>query len=269
MVERDGLLSIRKQCALLGVSRSRLYYRPLINDESELANRISELYEGSGCRYGYRKIQAALLDQNILINKKKVQRIMGVLELKGLAPKRRLTGLATQTGHRIYPYLLDGLVITERDQVWATDITYIKIPGKFMYLIAIIDLYSRYVVTYGITHSLDKEFYVCVLQQALNKSRPQIFNSDQGCQFTSHDFVNLLLQNNIAISMDHKGRCFDNIYIERFWRTLKQEAIYYYRPETIDELVKCISSFIHWYNHERKHQALCYQTPAQRYEVNI
>jgi putative transposase len=264
LVDRESDLSLRRQCQLLGISRSRLYGTSILSDESETANHIIEIYGQSGCRYGYRKVHASLQSQGMVINKKKVQRLMKELDIQGLYPKKR-QGTITDSSLQIYPYLLDNLLINQTNQVWATDITYIKLPNRFMCLIAIIDLYSRYIVAYGLSHSLDKEFYVYVLQQALKLAKPQIFNSDQGCQFTSHDFVNTLINNNIIISMDHKGRCFDNIRIERFWRTLKQEAIYYYRPETIGSLVSCIDEFIPWYNQTRKHQALAYKTPAELY----
>ena len=156
-------------------------------------------------------------------------------------------------------------MIHKPDQVWATDITYIHIRGAFIYVVVILDLYSRYVIAYTLSHSLEAGFCVYTLKQALKKRQPEIFNSDQGAQFTSDEFIQELLKCGIQISMDHKGRCFDNIFVERFWRTLKQEAIYFYRPNTLRELEEVIKKFIDWYNYKRRHEALGYKVPSDVY----
>jgi len=236
-----------------------------MNDDSELANLISEIYLSSECRYGYRKITEALHQYNKIANKKKVLKIMQEMGIQGLYPKRYICTTKSEVEHKKYPYLLSGLEITRPNQVWATDITYIKLYARFMYVIAIIDLYSRYIVGYDISHNLEAEFCVELINNLLAISKPEIFNTDQGVQFTSKDFIEKLQSYQVQISMDHKGRCFDNIIIERFWRTLKQEAIYYYRPETIGDLEKVIREFILWYNTIRLHQSLQYATPYSIY----
>lgn len=258
-------LPISTQCRLLGLCRSSLYYTPLINGDSEIANLIKEIYLKSDCRYGYRKITAALQDDyKLIVNHKKVFRIMQDMSIQGLYP-RKFINTTIKDNHKIFPYLLSGVTINHIDQVWATDITYIRLPSRFMYFIAIIDLYSRYIIAYDLSSNLEASFCTDTLQTALSKNRPEIFNTDQGSQFTSNDFIDTLHNHDVKISMDHKGRCFDNIFVERLWRTLKQEAIYYYRPETILELEKCIHEFVVWYNEERKHQSLNYKTPRSVY----
>lgn len=265
VLEESPELSIRKQAKLLGVSRSNLYYNPVINTDGEMANMIYEIYGKSECRYGYRKVHQELLASGYLVNKKKVQRIMKELGIEGLYPKRKYNTTIADSSHKTYPYLLSGLNINRPNQVWATDITYIKLGDKFMYFMAIIDLYSRYVVKCGLNHSLDKEFYISLLSNSLKVGKPEIFNSDQGSQFTSKDFTKLLLDYKVKISMDHAGRCFDNIIVERLWRTIKQEAIYYYKPETVRDLEIVLINFIDWYNNNRRHQSLKYQIPADVY----
>ena len=190
---------------------------------------------------------------------------MQEMGIEGLYPKQYVNTTIRNKEHSTYPYLLTDLEINKIDQVWATDITYIKINGKFMYFMAIMDLYSRYIISYDLSHSLEADFCVAILAKALSKKVPEIFNTDQGCQYTSNDFTSKLSEKNIKISMDHKGRCFDNIFVERLWRTLKQEVIYYYRPETITSLEQRIEEFVPWYNNQRLHQALKYKTPASIY----
>jgi putative transposase len=265
MLEICPDLSIRKQSQLLEVSRTKLYYKPVINDESEIANLIREVYLSSDCRYGYRKITADLHNQGQIINHKKVLKIMQEMGIEGLYPKKYINTTIKNNEHKTYPYLLSDLEINKADQVWATDITYIKINSRFMYFMAIIDLYSRYIICYDLSHSLEAEFCVAILEKALCKRTPEIFNTDQGSQYTSNDFTSKLLERQIKISMDHKGRCFDNIFVERLWRTLKQEVIYYYRPEDITSLECRIDEFVPWYNNQRLHQGLKYKTPASVY----
>ncbi|WP_425363836.1 IS3 family transposase [Candidatus Tisiphia endosymbiont of Hybos culiciformis] len=266
MLDVHDNISIRHAARLLEVHRSKFYYQPVLNDDSELANIITEIYSKSDCRYGFRKVYAELIDTGFNTNKKKVQRLMKELSFQGLYPQKKCITTIGNKEHKSYPYLLEGADIVRINQVWTTDITYIKLPDRFMYFIAIIDLYSRYVVAYGLSHSLEGEFYVFILEKALQTGKPEIFNSDQGSQFTSGDFVKLLIEHNIQISMDHKGRCFDNIHIERLWRTIKQEAIYYYKPENIADLEKILNEFIRWYNNERRHQSLNYKRPADIYQ---
>lgn len=186
------------------------------------------------------------------------------MEIQGIYP-RKFVNTTIKDSNTVFPYLLNGVKIDHINQVWATDITYIKLPSKFMYFIAIIDLYSRYIITYELSSNLEATFCVDTLKSALLSGKPEIFNTDQGSQFTSNAFIETLQEHSIKISMDHKGRCFDNIFVERLWRTLKQEAIYYYRPETITELEKCIHEFVSWYNDDRLHQSLNYITPKSAY----
>ena len=262
MLEIDHFMSIRKQSNLLEVPRTSIYYKPVVSEESEIANLIQEIYLSSDCRYGYRKITAGLHKQGRIVNSKKVLRIMREMGIEGLYPERHINTSTSNREHRIYPYLLAGLEIDRVNQVWATDLTYIKLNNRFMYFMAIIDLYSRYIISYGLSHSMESGFCIGILEEALKVSVPEIFNTDQGSQYTSKDFTGLLSVKNIRISMDHKGRCFDNILVERLWRTLKQEVIYYYRPEDIRSLENRIEEFVPWYNNQRLHQALKYRTPS-------
>jgi putative transposase len=266
MLEMNSELSIRQQAALLDIPRSSVYYKPIMRDDSEAANMIRDIYEASDCRYGYRKITAALRGQDRIVNNKKVLKIMKSLGLQGLYPRKRINTSMKDAQNKVYPYLLDGLDIRAPNQVWATDITYIKLREQFMYFIAIIDLHSRYVIASDLSNSLEAGFCIATLRAALALAKPEIFNTDQGVQFTSTDFVAELTKHHVLISMDHKGRCFDNIFVERFWRTVKQEAVYFYRPETVAELEKCLNEFVFWYNNKRLHQSLGYRTPAQVYQ---
>jgi putative transposase len=268
LIKIDPDLSIRKQARILGVPRTGLYYEPVFNSESMIANLINESYLGSDCRYGYRKITKEINSQGVIVNHKKILRIMNEMGIEGLYPKRSINTTIANKEHKIYPYLLGGLEINRVNLVWATDLTYIKIGGKFMYFMAIIDLYSRYIIAYDLSYNMEAEFCVAILAKALKAGFPEIFNTDQGSQYTSNDFTNLLLSRDIKISMDHKGRCFDNIYVERLWRTLKQEVIYYYRPEDIGSLERRIEEFVPWYNNKRLHQSLDYKTPAAIYWGN-
>jgi putative transposase len=214
--------------------------------------------------YGYRRITAELRNLGYAINRKRVQRLMNQMKIRALYPKPK-TSRANQQ-HEKYPYLLTDLEINRPDQVWATDITYIPMDRGFLYLVALIDLYSRYIVAWNLSNSLETEFCLSMLESALTKGKPDILNSDQGCQFTSERWTDQLHTNGIRISMDGKGRCMDNIYIERFWRSLKQEEIYLNPPDTVSQARQNIHDYMQFYNHRRFHQALKYQTPAALYE---
>lgn len=256
-------LSIRQQCALLGVWRSNVYYRPAAaSEESILANEIHDLWLDMPV-YGYRRITAALHRKGYKINRKKVLRIMREMRLQAIYPKPNTS--RRNQDHKIYPYLLRGLKITHPNHVWATDITYIKIAGGFMYLIAIIDVYSRFVVAWCLSNTLDTQFCEDALKCALEQEKPDILNTDQGCQFTSVVWIKLVESNDIKVSMDGRGRWADNVFIERFWRTLKHEHILIHDFETVFELKGSIGQFIDVYNNKRLHQSLDYQTPAEVY----
>ena len=228
-----------------------------------IANEINELWSKYSF-LGYRKVTVILREQKLYrINHKKVLRLMRSMNLKAIYAKPRTVFCSKKENIYKHPYLLKDLEVTQANQVWSTDITYIKMPKGFVYLTALIDVYSRYVVSWKLSISMDTEFCLAVLNKGLEQYKPDIINSDQGSQFTSNDWVNSLKGNDIKISMDGVGRWADNIFIERFWRTLKQEQIYINPSDNIAELKQQIDSFIEFYNHQRPHQALKYLTPSQ------
>lgn len=259
-------LSIRNQCDLLNINRSGYYYHPVSNEDQELMNLIHEIWLKYPF-YGYRKIKAVLVREGYVINHKKVQRLMQEMDLQAIYQKPKLSQVNKE--HLIYPYLLDKLTITRANQVWATDLTYIKMPEGFIYLLAIIDLHSRFIVAANVSTSMEAIYAIETIEAAIaSYDPPEIFNTDQGSQFTSIGWVNSLLTHNIRISMDGKGRCFDNIYIERFWRTIKYEEVYLKSYETVSEARSALMNFISFYNYERPHQGLNYKTPSELYLVN-
>ena len=213
--------------------------------------------------YGYRRMTAHLRRAGFAVNPKRVARLMQKMGLQGLFPRRKTTIPAP--GHTIYPYLLRGLAITHPDQVWSTDITYVPMTSGFMYLVAIMDWYSRYVLAWGLSNTLDGAFCLSALDQALASGQPQIFNTDQGAQFTAQAFTGRLLAAHVQISMDGRGRALDNIFIERLWRTVKYEDIYLKDYETVGALYTGLGRYFHFYNEVRPHQSLGYCTPAEVY----
>lgn len=260
-------LSIRQQCTLLDVWRSNVYYQRVdAPDESLLANEIHDLWLEMPV-YGYRRITAALRRNGHKINQKKVLRIMREMRLQAIYPKPSTTRRNKE--HKIYGYLLRGLKISHPNHVWATDITYIKMPGGFMYLIAIIDIYSRFIVAWCLSNTLDTQFCEDVLNDAFRRGKPEILNTDQGCQFTSLVWISMVEGNSVKVSMDGRGRWADNVFIERFWRTLKHEHVLIHAFETVFELKGSLGQFIDTYNHKRLHQSLGYKTPAEVYYETI
>jgi putative transposase len=262
-------LSIRNQCELLNISRSSYYYNLVATTNNatdnniELMNLIHEIWLKHPF-YGYRKIKVVLSKLGYVVNHKKVQRLMKEMDLEALYQKPKLSIGNKQ--HQVYPYLLRDVEIARINQVWATDITYIKMKDGFIYLLAIIDLYSRFIVAANVSISLEAEFCIEALNSAiLYYQKPEIFNTDQGSQFTSHGWIDSLAEHNIRISMDGKGRCFDNIFVERFWRTIKYEEVYLKSYETVNEARSALLKFIEFYNFERPHQSLQYKTPADIY----
>jgi putative transposase len=213
--------------------------------------------------YGSRRIAAWLRSQGHNVNRKRVARFMRQMGIEAIYPKRRLS-LADST-HRKYPYLLRGLCIDRPDQVWATDITYIRLRQGFVYLVAIIDWFSRYVLSWAVSITMDMDFCLDALERALGSRRPEIFNSDQGSQFTSNSFTGYLEAEGIRISMDGRGRVFDNIFVERLWRSVKYEEVYLKDYTTVREAVTSLGDYFRFYNEERLHQSLGYQTPARVY----
>ena len=267
MLEENHKLSIRRQCDILAINRSSAYNKKKIKVEDKIEEKIIEQYIESGCRYGYRKITEALERQGDTVNHKKVLAIMQKQNIQGVYPKKKFK--YTKTEHKKYPYLLNDLTINHPDEVWATDITYVKLPMGFVYLVAYIDLYSRYIVAFNISITMEAQFCIDCLQEALTKGRmPIILNTDQGSQFTSNDFVSYVEVNDIILSMDAKGRCFDNIFMERFWRSFKQEDLYRHRYESVAEAKAFIAAYILWYNNQRLYQALGYKTPSEIYFYN-
>jgi putative transposase len=265
MLDKDKCsLSIRKQCLLLGVWRSNVYYKPAPKqDEALLANEIYELWHEDPSS-GYRKITKGLQRLNYDINHKRVRRIMLSMSIQAIYQKPRMS--VSNHEHKKYPYLLKDLPIVRPNQVWCTDITYIKAPGGgFMYLVAIIDVFSRYIVAWRFSNTLDSEFCENMLKDALKRGKPEILNTDQGCQFTSQSWIALVEGNGIKVSMDGKGRWADNIYIERFWRTIKYEHVFLYVFESVSELRDSIAKFMNHYNKKRLHQSLKYKTPEEVY----
>lgn len=259
-------ISIKRQCELLSLSRSSYYYRPDFNKITK-NNLYKKLIFEEYIKhpfYGYRKITIAIRKKGYKVNKKRIQRLMQKMGIQAIYPKPNLSKPSSE--HKKYPYLLRGLNINHSNQVWATDITYIKITGGFIYLVAIIDIFSRKALSWKISNTLDVDFCIDILKSAIHKyGKPEIFNSDQGSQFTSIEFTNILKNNQIKISMDGKGRAKDNIYIERLWRSLKYEDIYIKEYQTVPECVAGINNYFYFYNTERFHQSLKYETPNDIY----
>jgi putative transposase len=257
-------LSVRHQCELLGLNRSTFYYEPTgaAPEDLRLMRLIDEQY--TACPfYGSRKMTEWLTHQGEEINRKRVQRLMRVMGLEAIYPKPRLS--AAGRGHKIYPYLLRDVKIERPNQVWSTDITYVPMPSGFMYLAAVIDWYSRYVITWRLSNTLDGAFCLEMLDEALGTGMPEVFNTDQGVQFTAEAFTGRLLSAGVAVSMDGRGRALDNVFVERLWRTVKYEDIYIRGYETVAELLQGLLRYFAFYNQERLHQSLGYETPAEVY----
>ena len=252
-------MSIAEQCELSGLVRSSLYYKPVGEsaEDLELMRRIDELYTEAPY-YGSRKIAFELK-----VNRKCVQRLMRKMGLEAIYPKPRLSNPAPE--HRIYPYLLRGVKIDRPDQVWSTDITYIRLHGGFIYLVAVIDWFSRYVLSWEVSVTLDTSFCVSALDWALKDATPEIFNTDQGAQFTSEEFTGRFKDRGIKISMDGRGRALDNVFVERLWRSVKHEEVYLKDYSSVADAIENLSRYFHRYNHQRPHQSLGYKTPAAVY----
>jgi putative transposase len=265
MVDPQADLSVRRQCELLGVSRSGLYYEAVgpSAEELELMRRMDELHLAHPF-YGSRKLSLALRAEGRPVNRKCVQRLMRLMGLESIAPKPKTS--TPHPEHPVYPYLLRGLQISRPNQVWAADITYIPMKTGFLYLVAIMDWYSRRVLSWRLSNTLDSNFCVDALEEALSRfDPPGIFNTDQGSQFTAEVFTRTLRDRGIAISMDGKGRCIDNVFVERLWRSLKYEEVYLHVYDTAQQARAGIGRYIAFYNEERPHQALGYQTPDAFY----
>lgn len=257
-------ISVRRQCELLGVSRSSLYYQPAGVSAENLAlmRRLDEQYTRTPF-YGSRRMTVWLREQGHDVNRKRVARLMRVMGIEAVYPKPQLS--QPGQGHKIYPYLLEGVGVKRVNQVWSTDITYIPMAQGFLYLVAVMDWFSRFVLSWALSVTLEVSFCLEALERALRWGRPEVFNSDQGSQFTSEKFTAQLESRGIPISMDGRGRCLDNIFIERLWRSLKYEEVYLRDYALVPQARAGIGNWFRFYNHERPHQSLDYQTPAGLY----
>lgn len=263
-----SVIPMTRQCELIDLNRSTLYYKtkPINEYDIKVMKRLDEIYTDISSTYGYRFMHKQLLQDGFTIGVNKVNRLMNAIGMQAIFPrKRRLTSVKNQQ-HKIYPYLLRDMEITEANQVWSGDITYIPIKGGHMYLAAIIDWHSKSVLSWKLSSIMDTALATDVLKDAIEKyGTPDIFNTDQGSQYTSFEHTNILKQYKIKISMNGKGRSIDNIAIERFFRTLKYDEIYINEYSSISELKKGISRYMNFYNHERFHSALGYDKPMNVY----
>ena len=270
MIEMNHPLSLVKQCELLSFSRSTYYYQPMpvSNEDLSLMKHIDTIHLNYPF-YGSRRICDELETQHIVVNRKKVQRLMRLMDITAIFPGKKTT--VPNKAHKIYPYLLRGLAINRSNQVWSTDITYIPMEKGFVYLVAVIDWFSRKVLSWRLSNTMDTSFCIEALEEAIARyGRPDIFNTDQGSQFTSEAFTQVLIDNHIQISMDGRGRWVDNVFIERLWRSLKYEDIYLKAYETIADTQAGISQYFHFFNQKRRHQSLLgRQTPDQVYYANL
>ena len=252
-------LSVQRQCELLGLPRSTYYYppRPESAENLRLLRKLDALYMDFPF-FGSRRM-AVMLE----VNRKRIQRLMRILGIEALYPKPNLSRPAP--GHEVYPYLLRGVSIERPNQVWSTDITYIPMRAGFLYLVAIMDWFSRFVLSWELSNTMETGFCLAALETAFRFGDPEIWNSDQGSQFTSADFLAPLKKRGISISMDGRGRALDNVFIERLWRSLKYELIYPGDFGGGAELMVALDRYFQFYNHRRPHQALGYRTPAELY----
>ena len=258
-------ISLRRQCDLLGLPRSTAYYTPILESQENLAlmKEIDAIYLDNPS-YGSRSIASVLVNTGWEVNRKRVQRLMRLMNIAGVTPKRNTSKPAP--GHRVFPYLLRNVVISHPDQVWSTDITYVPLRNGFVYLTAVMDWYSRYVLSWRLSNRLEGSFCVEALDEALSQGKPEVFNTDQGSQFTSAVFVNRLLDRAVAVSMDGRGRALDNVFIERLWRSVKYQEIYLRDYATAADVEEGLRLYFEKYNHERPHQSLDNLTPAKVYE---
>jgi putative transposase len=261
---RHSEIPVYRQCEMLGLSKAAYYYRAIDVNVLNLAlmRLIDEQYTRTPF-YGVPKMTEWLRQQGYKVNPKRVRRLMRLMGLEAVYPKPWLS--KPTKGNKKYPYLLKGLIINRPDHVWSADITYIRLVQGFIYLVAIMDWFSRYVLSWEVSTTLDKEFCLKALEKALKLSRPDIFNSDQGGQFTSTEFTGMLETLGVRISMDSRGRVWDNIFVERLWRTVKYEEVYLKSYSTVKEAKDSLTTYFHFYNTERIHESLGYRTPYEIY----
>ena len=265
MITRESNLPITRQCQLLNLNRSTVYYqaKPVSAEDLKLMHRIDEMHLKRPF-YGSRRIRDWLEDEGHKVNRKRVQRLMRQMGIVAIYPK--VCTSKPGKGHKIYPYLLRNRIIDSPNQVWAADLTYIPMAKGFVYLVAIMDWHSRRVLSWRVSNSMDSDFCVDALEEALDRyGSPEIFNTDQGSQFTSEAFTGVLKEANVDISMDGKGRWMDNVFVERLWRSVKYEEVYLKAYETVAEARAGIGTYLEFYNSERRHQGINRQTPDQVY----
>jgi len=260
----NPMIPIFRQCELLRFSRSSMYYKSQRDDAYNLMlmNRIDEQFTKTPF-YGVPKMTAWLRAGGYAVNPKRIRRLMRLMGLEAIYPKPHTS--LSGPDHKIYPYLLKGVTIDHPDQAWASDITYVRLAHGFVYLVVVMDWYSRYVLSWGLSITLEKEFCIQALENALGISKPEIFNTDQGGQFTSEGFTGLLAKAEIRISMDGRSRLFDNIFVERLWRTVKYEEVYLHDYRTVLEAREQLAAYFRFYNTERLHETLGYRTPHEVY----
>lgn len=262
MDRQHSTLSVVRQCTLLGISRSSVYYQPVqASQENLVLMKLIDQQYLERPFYGSRRMAAWLRGQGYGINRKRVRRLMSIMGLRAIYRRPRTSQPAT--GHKVYPYLLSGMKIDRPNQVWTADITYIPMARGFLYLVAIMDWYSRYVLSWRLSNTLEVNFCIEALEEALRKGQPEIFNTDQGAQFTSEAFTGILEKHGIRVSMDGKGRYADNLFIERLWRSLKYEEVYLRAYAGGTEARSGIGGYFGFYNGERPHQTLGYRIPAE------
>jgi putative transposase len=263
LIEPDhGLISIRRQCELVGLVRASFYYQPAT--ASSLNLLLMRLLDEQYLRtpfYGWPRMTEYLRRLGYAINPKRIRRLMRIMGLQAIYPKRRTTVPAKD--HRVYPYLLRGLEVVAPNQVWCADITYVPMIQGFMYLVAVMDWFSRYVLSWELSNTLDGAFCLTAVQSALRQGQPQIFNTDQGSQFTARAFTETLETAGIRISMDGRGRALDNVFVERLWRSVKYEDIYLKEYNSVVSLLDGLEAYFSFYNDERPHQSLGYRTPRE------
>jgi putative transposase len=266
LIDRKNKLSTRRQCDILEVCRASVYYKvvPTSALNLDLMDKIDRQFMKYPF-YGRAKLTQYLRELGHGVNPKRVSRLMKLLGIRAIIP--RLNTSKRNVVHKVYPYLLRGLKISKANQVWATDITFIRLKTGFMYLSAVIDLFSRYVLSWELSNTMDADFCVETLEEALEASKelPEIFNTDQGSQFTSEAFTGTLLKRGIRISMDGRGRALDNVFVERLWRSVKYECVYLRQWESVGELRSALKEYFVFFNTERYHQALDYKTPKEVY----
>jgi putative transposase len=261
-------LSICRQCELLGLNRSTYYLPPAVASQEDL--RLMRLIDQQFLKtpfYGSRKMMAALERSGETVNRKRVQRLMAQMGLEALFPKQRTTIAAP--GAKAYPYLLRDRTLTRIDEVWSSDITYVPMMHGFMYLTAVIDWYSRYVLSWRLSNTLEGGFCLEALDEALSRGRPEIFNTDQGSQFTSREYTSRLEEAGVAVSRDGRGRALDNVFVERLWRSVKYEDIYIKDYDHVPELETGLTAYFQFYDEERLHQSLDYRTPGEVYRAGV